>query len=103
MEAPKIPGLFKTKGPKSFHFKPRYYDEQKERIEKRRQQIKRELVAEGKLSDAEKDTFNRLERKHRSHHSYRKSARRSNIRFAIILMGLILCMMWLWNKSGGLI
>ncbi|TXC78680.1 hypothetical protein [Luteibaculum oceani] len=103
MEAPKIPGLFKSKGPKSFHFKPRYYDEQKERIAKRRAQIKRELVAEGKLDTSEKDLFNRLERRHRSHISYRKSAKKSNIRITMILIGLLIILFWLWNESGGIL
>lgn len=33
MEAPKLPSVFKHSGPRSFNFKPRYYDERKERIE----------------------------------------------------------------------
>lgn len=103
MEAPKIPGLFKSKGPKSFHFQPRYYDEQKERIAKRRAQIKRELVAEEKLDKNQKDLFNRLERRHRSHVSYRKSAKRSNIRITLILVMLLAILFWLWNESGGIL
>ena len=33
MSAPKLPSFFKNKGPKSFEFKPRYYDARKERLE----------------------------------------------------------------------
>ena len=33
MEAPKLPSIFKHRGPKSFEFKPRYYDARKERLE----------------------------------------------------------------------
>jgi len=33
MQAPKIPSFFKTPIAKSFSFKPRYYDKQKERME----------------------------------------------------------------------
>lgn len=33
MSAPKLPSFFKNKGPKSFDFKPRYYDARKERLE----------------------------------------------------------------------
>ena len=33
MQAPKIPSIFKASSSKSFSFKPRYYDEKKERRE----------------------------------------------------------------------
>ncbi len=33
MEAPKLPTIFKQRKTRSFDFKPRYYDERKERIE----------------------------------------------------------------------
>jgi hypothetical protein len=33
MSAPRFPSFFKNKGPKSFEFKPRYYDARKERLE----------------------------------------------------------------------
>ena len=38
MQAPKLPSFFKTGNSKRFLFKPRYYDERKERIE----QLKKE-------------------------------------------------------------
>lgn len=46
MEAPRIPSLFKfgrTSGPKRFHFPTRYYDERKERLEERYEQLKLEM------------------------------------------------------------
>ena len=52
MEAPRIPKLFgiRTKQPNQFHYEPRYYDEKREKREKRTAQIKRELELEGKIS-----------------------------------------------------
>lgn len=37
MKAPKLPSIFKQSQAKGFEFKPRYYDERKERIENLRQ------------------------------------------------------------------
>lgn len=45
MEAPKIPSLFgfRSKKPDQFYFEPRYYDERKEKMKKRYEQIEREV------------------------------------------------------------
>ena len=40
MQAPKLPSFFKTPNTKNFSFKPRYYDQNKER--------KEQLIKEGK-------------------------------------------------------
>jgi hypothetical protein len=47
----KLPSLFKTSQHMRFEIKPRYYDPIKEEIEQRTSRIKRELIAEGQLSD----------------------------------------------------
>ena len=39
MRAPKLPSFFNSKNPKEFIFKPRYYDERKERIYKKNTHI----------------------------------------------------------------
>ena len=43
MRAPKIPSFFKSKNPKEFIFKPRYYDERKERIYKKTTHINKKI------------------------------------------------------------
>ena len=43
MPSPKIPSFFKALSAKSFSFKPRYYDERKERQEKLEKGIKAEI------------------------------------------------------------
>lgn len=44
MEAPKIPSMFgfRSKKPDQFYFEPRYYDERKEKMQKRYETIRRE-------------------------------------------------------------
>ena len=43
MRAPKLPSFFKSKNPKEFIFKPRYYDERKERIYKKTTHINKKI------------------------------------------------------------
>ena len=45
MEAPKIPSMFgfRSKKPDQFHYEPRYYNERKEKMKKRYEQIGREV------------------------------------------------------------
>lgn len=38
MQAPKLPTIFKQQGSRGFEFKPRYYDERKERLEELKRQ-----------------------------------------------------------------
>lgn len=48
MPAPKIPSLFKINRHKRFEFKARYYNERQERLEERRESIRKELKMEDK-------------------------------------------------------
>ncbi len=54
MEAPKLPSFIKQNKHKSFEFKPRYYDERKERIEELRKKYGK---SEAKDPKAEKERF----------------------------------------------
>ncbi|AGA77054.1 hypothetical protein [Echinicola vietnamensis] len=47
----KFPSIFRTASPMRFDIKPRHYDPVKEEIEQRTARIKRELEAEGLLSN----------------------------------------------------
>lgn len=58
MEAPKIPSMFgiRTKKPNQFYFEPRYYDEKKEKMKKRYEQIGKEVELE-KSQEYRKEEF----------------------------------------------
>lgn len=43
MRAPKLPSFFNSKNPKEFIFKPRYYDERKERIYKKTSHVNKKI------------------------------------------------------------
>ncbi len=78
MSAPKLPSYFKHSGPKSFDFKPRYYDARKERLEemKRNAESGKELFVTENFREKARDKW-RTERS--------RSVNASNIRvFAIV-------------------
>jgi hypothetical protein len=91
MKAPKLPTLFKAgrQEPKRFSYRPRIYDERRERLEKRKKEIEEELKFEQRVKENpdvqrleyERDNYLRFERKRQS--------RQSNIRLVIILAVLI--------------
>jgi len=72
MPAPKLPSFFKTPSAKYFSFKPRYYDERKERRE--------QLLEEGKSPLK----FKRTNLKHPA-----QKGRRYRILFLIIILSLL--------------
>jgi hypothetical protein len=51
----KFPSIFKTASHQRFAIKTRYYDPIKEEIEERTSRIKKELEAEGRLAEDQKD------------------------------------------------
>ncbi len=51
----KFPSVFRTASPMRFDIKPRYYDPVKEEIDQRTSRIKRELTAEGLISEDDED------------------------------------------------
>ena len=72
MPAPRLPSFFKTPSAKYFSFKPRYYDERKERRE--------QLLKEGKSPLK----FKRTNLKHPA-----QKGRRYRILFLIIILSLL--------------
>jgi len=72
MPAPKLPSFFKTPSAKYFSFKPRYYDERKERRE--------QLLKQGKSPLK----FKRTNLKHPA-----QKGRRYRILFLIIILSLL--------------
>jgi len=71
MKAPKLPSFFKASRTKSFSFKPRYYDERKER----RMQIQKEQKANIKFN--------------RNHTKKKEKGRKRKIAFLIIILSLL--------------
>lgn len=90
MGAPKIPSLFKTPRHKTFEFKPRYYNEAKERINERREHLKKEGIA----NDDEKLGLikYRINQKFQQQH-YQRDIKQSNSRI-ILVIGIILLMLY---------
>lgn len=92
MKPPRIPTFFKignTTRPKSYGYQPRTFDEQKERLAKRKAEIEIEMANkeglgeqyEGHLRERISESWSRRET--RRHH------RNSNYRVLLILAGLI--------------
>ena len=71
MQAPKIPSIFKASSSKSFSFKPRYYDEKKER----REQLEKGTKATIKFN--------------RNHIKKQSKGRTMRIVFLIIILSLL--------------
>lgn len=83
MEAPRLPSFFKARSPQSFDFKPRYYNERKERHQ--RMQAEQQGV-KPPVSDFQSHW--RAQRRHRTKDG-------QMLRLAVILAGLALAAWWL--------
>lgn len=94
MNAPKIPSLFKTPRHKQFEFKPRYYNEAKERINERREQLKKE----GWASDDEKIGLikYRINQKFQRQ-QYRQGIKQSNIRIILVIVLILLVLYYIFK------
>ena len=81
-----LPSFFRTSEPKRFNYSPMYYDEQKEDLEQRTQQIKQDMgVEQGdtyvpKIRKGQMDNYYRRKRK--------QIERRSNVRIFILILFL---------------
>lgn len=94
MSAPKIPSLFKTPRHKNFEFKPRYYNEAKERINERREQLKKE----GFSSDDEKIGLikYRINQKFQRQ-QYQQGIKQANSRIFIIIAIILLVLYYIFK------
>ena len=83
-----LPSFFRTSEPKKFNYSPMYYDEQKEDLEQRTQQIKQDMGVE------QGDTYAPKIRKGQMGNFYRRKRkqieRRSNMRIFILILFLAL-------------
>ncbi len=99
MEAPKIPSFIKSKYQfKRFSFQPRYYDEEKEKLNSRKKRIEND---EGLNSD-EIERRARMKMSMEETWRSRRSSenRKSNIRIAIIVAILVAIIFAIKQKLG---
>jgi len=82
----RIPSLFKTSQPKGFSFNPRYYDERKERIEKKLRVAKKEIELSKNNDTVVKGGLQSAWRQNKTHTERKKS----NVRVLFIASILIL-------------
>lgn len=101
MKPPRIPSIFKQgryNRHKEFEYKPRFYDEQKERLEKRRQEIQKEIEREKRLTAAgEQDLRERISESW-SRRETRRQKKQSNTRILLILAILVLIIYYIYSK-----
>jgi len=97
MRAPKLPSILRHNYKfKRFEFKPRYYNEEKERLERRKRSIQSEVEREQKHKDdpsLERHARMRISMEDTWRNRRSRETRKSNIRVAIIvaiLVGIIL-------------
>jgi hypothetical protein len=97
VKAPKLPSIIKHNYSfKRFAFKPRYYDEEKERLERRKRSIQSEVDREQRQKDdptVERHARMRISMEDTWRNRRARETRKSNIRVAIIvaiLVGIIL-------------
>jgi hypothetical protein len=100
MKAPRIPTLFKLgrKDPKQFTYEPRFYNERKERIEKRAKEIEAELKMEERLKNDESFRNRQNEQENWIRFERTKRSKQSNVRLLIILFSLLFVTYLIFRK-----
>jgi len=83
-----LPSFFKINKHKEFNFIPRYYDQQKEKLEKRIKSIEQEMGA--KEGEAYRPTIRKGQMSNYFNRKKGKAQKQSNIRLIIILLVLFL-------------
>lgn len=90
--------FFHTPKNRQFNFKPRYYDEQKEDLENRIEQIKRELGQNDPNNDKKTYTSNIKGRMKGTLRRTRNTQQKSNIRLILIIIVLSLVAYYVFLK-----
>ena len=86
---------FSTPKPKQFHYRPRYYDERRERLEKMKAQAEAELAAEKEATaytGLQRGFLTERRASSKLHRMEHKKA--STLRFFIILLALLGVLYW---------
>ncbi|MFT6844997.1 MAG: hypothetical protein ACJAUV_001187 [Flavobacteriales bacterium] len=91
MEAPKIPSLFKfgrSSGPNRFKFPARYYDERKERLKNRYDQMKQEVSADELTREQTKDRMRASIDDKWKRNTYQKASALRQVRVLVLILCL---------------
>lgn len=88
-------GLSKLPKHKGFDYQPRYYDERKERLQKREQEIREKVEDKERNSDNIKFDF----RRGSSASNRSKQLAKANVRLMIIIFGLMIVCYYLFLKT----
>jgi len=89
MYGKKLPSLFKSKGPKQFDFKTRYYDADKERMEKRKRTIENEIkIEQGLANEDARGARDAMRTKWSSHRHQQSKAFNKKVIFIALVLGL---------------
>lgn len=80
----RLPSMFKTPKPKSFEFKPRYYNATKERLEEQQKRVLRELELEKQMENNPDLQLREQMREKWGVHSRQEAYQKSNKRILMI-------------------
>jgi hypothetical protein len=106
MKPPRIPSIFKLSEynrHKKFNYTPRTFDEQKERLEKRKQEIEKEIAREKRLGSKYESHLRERITDSWSRKETRRQSRNSGIRLLLILAALILLLYLIYSKFDFLL
>lgn len=100
MKPPRIPSIFKLSNNsyKRFEYKPRTYDEQKEKLENRRIAIERELEREKRLGENYESHLRERISDSWSQRETRRQKKASSQRLLLILAILVLVIYAIYSK-----
>jgi len=101
MKPPRIPSVFKlgdSNRYKRFEYKPRTFDEQKEKLEKRKIQIEKELAREQRLGANYESHLRERISDSWSRKETRRQNRNSSVRLLVILGILVLIIFAIYSK-----
>ncbi len=103
MKPPRIPSLFKMgdrSRPKSFGYQPRTFDERKERLKKRKDEIDTEMAKQKGLGSTYENHLRERISDSWARRETRRQSRNSGYRVLLILAGLIILLYLIFSNIG---
>jgi DNA gyrase/topoisomerase IV subunit B len=101
MKPPRIPSIFKLtehNQAKRFQYTPRTYDEQKEKLEKRKREIEKEIDREKRLGTNYEQHLRERINDSWSRREMRRQQRNSSRRLLLILAGILILLYFIYKK-----
>lgn len=101
MKPPRIPSVFKLtqhNEHKRFHYEPRTFDEQKEKLAKRKREIEKELEREKRLGKNYETHLRESIHNSWSKRETRRQKRNSSYRLLLILAALLALLYYIYKK-----